>query len=141
MKYQNAQLYSECQLVAMWNAARFWSMNVSLPKMGTRRYRKICKDALALHGAAINPLDEEHRVGLARNYGPHERLGWVRKHLPVHVSVFCHRGYHSVLIVGVEGNDVLLANYAKRRLHRMTWKRLKGMLREADGFFQYLPSR
>ena len=41
MKYQNEQLYSECRLVSLWNAARFY--NLEVPEIGSKEYDKICK--------------------------------------------------------------------------------------------------
>jgi len=140
-RYQNRQLYSECQLVAMWNACRYYNMPVALPKMGTRHYKQICKQACAIHGAALFTEFELTRVGLTRKFIK-PRLAEVRTHLPVHLAIFCHKGFHSVLVVSVKGNKVLLANYAKGRSHWLRWSVLQ-LRDDRTNYklpFQYIPA-
>lgn len=121
MIYQNYQLYCECQLVALWNAGRFHGLEV--PKPGTRKYREACRRARAIYGGCLDLEPERQRLGLRLVPG-FLMLGWVRKNLPVHFAIFCHRGYHSVLAVEVRGSRVLLTNYAKGRVHWIDWWKL-----------------
>lgn len=101
--YQNTQLFCECQIVSLWNAARFWGLGSLVPKMGTRRYKDICRRANAIYGGVINIDFEAERLGLA--YFPIEwdkltpMLPGVSTQLPCVMNVFCERGYHSVLAV------------------------------------------
>ena len=119
-RYQNNQLWYECQLVAVWNAIRFWGGGENLPVMGTPSYKQACEHARAIVGGVID-LDRELEIyNVHRVRGKYD-LRWIRSHLPVHFAVFCHRGYHSVLAVGIYGSSLLLANYARNRLHWMPW--------------------
>jgi len=123
MKYQNNQLYCECQLVALWNAARFYGIN-DIPQMGTQLYDDICDKGCCVYGGCININHEWDRLNLKAIRGT-MNLRWVKKNIPVHFAVFCHRGYHSVLAVKVVKNKITLANYARNRLHTIDWNILK----------------
>ncbi len=121
MRYQNNQLWSECQLVALWNAARF---HVKLtPKMGSRLYKKICKESRCIYGGCIDIDKETKRLGFKVVPGRFN-FKWIERNLPVHFTLFTHKGYHSVLAVGSRDKQLLLANYATGRLHWMGWKKL-----------------
>jgi len=96
--YQNDQLYCECQLVSIWNAARFWGFGKSVPKMGTRQYKTICHKARAIHGGIILVDPEVERLGLAF-FPIWYRLETVAAYMPCEMSVLCERGYHSVLAI------------------------------------------
>jgi hypothetical protein len=122
-RYQNRQQWCECQLVAIWNAVRFWGSTKGIPEMGSCIYRSRCALARAIYGGAIETEHEFKHFGLMRQKGRFN-LRWVRSHLPSHFAVFCHQGYHSVLVIGIRGSKVLLANYAEGRTFWMEWKRL-----------------
>ncbi len=134
-KYQNSQLYQECQLVTLWNAARFHGIT-DLPVPGTELYYQICYDSGGTNGGCISIRDEIQRLEMRCIEGP-INLQWVRRNLPVSFSLLCwegqpdsnmiSNGYHSVLAVAVKGNRVTLANYARGRLHHMEWRALKKM--------------
>ena len=121
-KYINNQFYCECQLIAIWNAAKFYGFETPEPE--TRQYKTICKESRCLYGGCIDVDKEKERLNISSTRGLYS-FKWVKYHLPVHFRVFCHRGYHSVLVVEVDNKDVILANYARNRLHRMSWKQLK----------------
>jgi hypothetical protein len=134
MKYQNNQLYCECQLVALWNAARFYGIDV--PTIGTKQYKCICDESGCLYGGCININKEISRLGLKIIPGRTDIL-WVRKNIPVHFAIFCHRGYHSVLAIDVVGRNVKLANYAHNRLHSLSWDVLKSKKNERVRPYSY----
>ena len=122
MKYQNNQLWSECQMISLFNAMRYHNLP-SVPEMGTKEYEKICTDYCCINGACLKMSTAYKKFGLKRIKGP-IKFHWIRKNLPVELGVFCHQGYHSILIVGTKKNKLLLANYAKNRLSWMEWKNL-----------------
>lgn len=126
IKYQNNQLWCECQLVSLWNAFRFFGKEP--PIIGTGEYCIACIDARSIYGAAINITRERKRLGMVFVLGKY-KLKWIRKNLPVHLCLFTkHRGYHSVLIVEVKKNMLLLANYTRGRLQWLSWNSIKKML-------------
>lgn len=121
MKYQNYQLWSECQLVALWNAARFYGINV--PKIGSMQYKKICSESCCIFGGCININKEIERLGFNVILGKFN-FKWVKRNLPVDFTLFTHKGYHSVLAIGVKDKKLLLLNYATGRKHWLSWKKL-----------------
>lgn len=126
--YQNKQLYCECQLVSIWNAARFWGLDRLVPKMGTKKYRTICKNACAMSGACIDTDFEMVRLEL-KWFKIEWRLETIALFLPCEMSVFCERGYHSVLAVaykrGATGkpwtNKLLMLNWKKYEQAWLGW--------------------
>lgn len=126
--YQNGQLWHECQLVAIWNAARFWGMDNLAPRMGSRAYRMRCRAANTIYrrhsDKPFQTNQEFEQCGLESVHGEYT-LEWVQAHLPVAISIHTSRWkFHRVLIVEVKGSKVLLANYAKGRTHWMAWDKL-----------------
>ena len=121
IKYQNRQLYCECQLVSLWNAKRFLE---NIPEMGSKQYKKICEESYCVAGSCLNKNKEIERLNLKAIKGK-MTLEWIKNHLPVQFSVFCHRGYHCVLAIAVKKEKILLTNYTKGKLHWMSWKKLK----------------
>jgi len=124
IRYQNTQLWNECALVSIWNACRFWGLDY--PVMGTKEYRLSCVEACAINGGATRVARQFRKCGIVRVYGKYV-FGWVRRNLPVEFSVFCHRGYHSVLVVAVKRNRVLLTNYARDMTYWLSWDKLLDM--------------
>jgi len=123
MKYQNIQFWSECQLVALWNACIFHGKKP--PELKSWKYALICIDAGGIYGACTNIKREVQRLGLKCIPGRWS-LDWVKKNLPVGFSLFTHhRGYHKVLCIDVYKNKLLLANYAWERLYWLSWKNVK----------------
>jgi len=118
MQYQNYQLFCECSMVALWNAARYF--NLSVPIVGSRLYIKICKEAGCIHGGCISREPERERLKITINPGSWS-YEWISKNIPVHLALFTHRGYHSVLVVAENNSRLLLANYARGRTHWMRW--------------------
>ena len=134
MKYQNNQLWSECQLVSIWNARRFWGLDA--PRMGTKEYEKICKQFHCISGACLGLRKDPESFGIKRINGG-RNLRWIKKNLPVEIGIYCHRGYHSVLIVDYKGDKLLLTNYARGRTHWIEWIKLKNrIVREHPRSFQ-----
>jgi len=124
VKYQNIQEFCECQLVSVWNACRFWGIDEQkIPHQFTKKYKAACDSANAVHGGVIG-IDKQLKKYGVKMVGGELTLKWVREHLPVELSVFCHRGYHSVLVVKVDRCDMILTNYAWGRLYRMRWSHL-----------------
>lgn len=134
-RYQNKQLYCECQLVALWNAYRF--LGGTPPVIGTKEYRSICKNGSCLYGPCINITTERKRLGLVFVPGEY-KLKWVRENLPVHFLLFTkHRGYHSVLVVKVKRNKLLLANYTRGKLQWLSWKKVLKMSNTKTELYSY----
>jgi len=137
MRFQNYQLYYECQLVALWNAARFHKIKV--PKIGGAQYRKICYESKAILGGCINIERERKRLGLVFMPGRID-LRWIRKNLPVHLAVFCHKGYHSVLVVDVDADDIItLVNYVKGTIFHIKWNSLKDKINKHSKPYSIVP--
>ena len=121
-KYYNYQEYCDCQFISLINACIFW--NKPHIKPHSEKYKKLAKKAGCIHGGCID-LREVYKL-LNVKFKPGKlNLSWVKKNLPVHFAIFCHKGYHSVLCIKVEGNKLHLANYATNRLHTMEWKKFK----------------
>lgn len=129
LKYQNTQFWSECQLVALWNAYRFHGKEP--PKLKSWEYALRSIGAGGVYGSCIHANKELRRLRLRRIQGSWS-LRWVRKNLPVSFSLFTkHRGYHEVLCVGVHKDKLLLANYTWGRLYWLHWKNVKKMKNQA----------
>lgn len=139
IKYQNGQLYCECQLVAIWNACRFWGLG-GVPVPGTSEYRDACEEAHAICGGVIGVNKQIQKYHLVAEPGFY-KLAWVRSHLPVEFSVFCHRGYHAILAVAVRNKWVLVANYAQNRSHWIGWTKLKKIANKRVLPIQFRPDR
>lgn len=122
-KYLNNQKYCECQLISLWNSSIFLGFNSLIPKQFSRHYKNICKKALCIYGGVIRKDFEIKRLNLKAIKGIY-KLNWIKNHLPVELSIHCHRGYHSILIIDVNKNNLILANYARNRLHKIKWKLL-----------------
>jgi len=122
-KYWNNQKYSECHLVSLWNAAIYHGILV--PIRYGEEYIEDCKKGHAVNGSCINSGHVVEKLHLRAVEG---RLcwDWIKKNCPIEFFVFCHRGYHSILSVGVnvKRKEVLLVNYAKGRIHWMEVSRL-----------------
>ena len=129
IRYQNRQRWSECQLVSIWNAMRYWGIDPKIPGIDTDEYRSICAKYHAINGAALRISGERRRLGLSRVQGK-KTFAWLRSHLPAELGVFCHQGYHSTLAIGVRRNKVLLTNYARGRTFWISWRLLKTKLRD-----------
>ena len=124
--YQNNQQWSECNLVSIWNAARFFGMSDNIPVMGTPEYQASCVIAGSIYGAAINVDAELRQQKLSTSQGLF-CLSWLSSNLPVTFAVFCRRGHHSVLAVAVKDGQIMLANYAKGRTQWVSWSKLLEM--------------
>lgn len=116
MEYQNAQLYLECQLISIWNAARFYNKEELVPKMGTPEYEQACEDFHCKNGSCLGVIKELNRLGLKMIGGKWD-LKWISKNLPVELSIFKTKegGAHSILVVNVIGNRMQVTNYVDER--------------------------
>lgn len=123
MKYLNNQKYYECQLITLWNVAIFWGLGKLVPKQFSKNYKRICDRARCMYGSVIDKEFEIKRLNLKAIIGKYN-LKWIKYNLPVELSIFCHRGYHSVLIVGIVDKNIILANYARNRLHKISFIKL-----------------
>jgi len=123
IKYQNNQLWTECQMVSLLNAMRYHSLP-DVPEMGSKEYKKLCEEHSCVNGCCLNMSEAYPKLGLDFIENK-PNLNWIKRNLPVELCVSCHRGYHSILVVGFKKNKLLLANYAKDRLYWMEWKKLK----------------
>ncbi len=122
--YLNDQLYAECQLVSALNACRF--LRLPHPEPGSPDYEEMVDDVRARHGGCIYIERAHEFLGLAWIVRKDPSPQWIRRHLPVEMPLHVpQRGFHSVLAVRADARYVWLANYARGRLHRMTWARLE----------------
>ncbi len=114
-KYWNGQRYCECHLIALWNAATHYGIPV--PVRYGKEYVEDCDKARAIHGGCIHSNHVIDKLQLEAVKG-FLTWDWIKDNCPVELKIFCHRGYHSVLVVGVnlKKKKILLANYAKDRL-------------------------
>lgn len=124
--YQNTQVKNECQMVALFNALRFFGMSV--PRKGSQAYRLWSYvtggRSAACDGKLVQAVAK--RVGLKVTRRRALSKKWIKGSLPVAVSLRVGRDrYHDVLIVDTGRRGYLLANWAKKRLHWMTWKQMK----------------
>ena len=95
-----------------------------VPIMGSKEYKKICENHSCIDGACLRMSQAYKKLGLDFIEGE-KKLSWIRNNLPVEFGIFCHVGYHSILVIRVKRNKLLLANYAKDRLYWMEWKKFK----------------
>jgi hypothetical protein len=123
IKFIHNQKFCECQLISLWNSAIFLGLESLIPKQYSKKYKAICHRAKCIYGGVIDKDFEIKRLNLKSTTGSYN-LRWIKKNLPVELSIFCHRGYHSILIVGIKNNNITLANYAKNRLHIIKWNKL-----------------
>lgn len=132
-KYWNDQIYYECQLIALWNAAIY--QGISVPFRYGLEYIEDCEEARALHGGAINVDKVIQKLQLEPVKGQCN-WNWIKQNCPVEFKISCHRGWHSVLMVDVDvkKRKVLLANYAKGRVQWLKIDRLLEMNKRQDPF-------
>jgi hypothetical protein len=124
-KYWNNQLFCECQLVALWNAAIFWDIKV--PFRYGHEYVEDCLKASAISGGCINIEHVIKKLKL-KAIMIENKFNEIKNNLPVEFKIFCHRGYHSVLAIDVDTQKrVLLANYAKNKTCWIQYSKLKKM--------------
>jgi len=114
-KYWNNQIYYECKLVSIWNAAIYH--DISVPIRYGDEYIRDCKMAMATYGSCLRENYVVKKMNLQKTKGK-LNWNWIKKNCPAEFSIFCHRGYHSVLSIDInlKNRKVLLANYAKGRL-------------------------
>lgn len=125
-KYINNQRYWDCTLITLINATIFWNRVRVLPDSDI--YQQFVKYSYGTVGACFSSYvnDVARFLGLKRIKGQ-LTLKWVRTHLPVEFTVFCHRGYHSVLCIAVKNNKLCLTNYSHDRLAWISWEKVKSM--------------
>jgi len=124
-KFWNNQKYHECQLISIWNAGIYY--NQTVPLRYGKEYIEDCERGCTIHGSCINSNHVIHKMHLKPIKGILS-WNWIKRNrkYPVEYSLFCHRGYHSVLAIKVDikKKKVLLANYAKDRLYWLSVDRL-----------------
>lgn len=108
--YQNTQKYWECQLIAIWNAARFYGMEKKVPKIGTPEYEEACEKYCCKHGSCLGAEKELKRFGLRYVEGEWD-FEWLKDNLPVVLSVYPpDQRAHAVLAVNCEFGGFEVAN-------------------------------
>jgi len=134
--YQNDQLWNECSLVSIWNAGRFFGLKV--PEFKSAEYKRLCiRYKCVKDGCDMKYFHREaRRLGMYIVEGTWD-LKWIKKNLPVEVSVMSGGIYHSALIVYVHGYKLKLANYYKYRCRWIIWSKLKkgGIDKKTKDFF------
>lgn len=123
-KYWNNQKYCECKLVTLWNAAIYHNIKI-LDRYGDE-YITDCKKAGAIYGGCIDSDYIIKKLGLKPSQG-YLNWNWIKMNCPIEFSIFCHRGYHSVLAVDInlKNKKVLLTNYAKNRVF---WVKINNLI-------------
>lgn len=116
MRYWNNQKYCECQLITLWNAAIYYKIRV--PIRYGKEYVMDCEKAYAINGGCINSNHVINKLNLKAIKGKLD-WNWIKVNCPIEFSIFCHRGYHSVLAIDInlKNKKVLLANYAREKLY------------------------
>lgn len=122
VKYINNQKYCDCSFITLINATIFWDKVQLLPY--TKRYNKLAADAGCIYGSCLN-LNEVYTLLNITTVKGKMNLKWIRTHLPVSFSIFCHRGFHSVLCVAVKNNKLCLTNYYRNKLKWVEWCKIK----------------
>lgn len=126
IKYQNSQMYAECQLVAAINAARYFGLSV--PKMGSVEYERLVDLTKGRHGSCIQVWKAYPSLGIkARKTGPAKKLGvtltWFQEQIPIEIPVHTMAlGFHSVLVVRATQKYVWLANFGGDKLVKLGWE-------------------
>lgn len=87
-------------------------------------YNRLAHKAHCINGSCIN-LNEAYKLLNIKFIKGKLNLNWIKRNLPIEFSIFCHRGYHSVLCVKVENNKLQLTNYYRNRLYSISWDKLK----------------
>lgn len=127
MEYQNTQLYMECQLVAIWNAARFYGMEDEVPKIGTNEYEEACNRFACKSGSCLGVGDELNRLGLKYVEGKWD-YEWIRNNLPVELSIIPSDGRaHAILAVEERMGDFKVANMGGCVLQWYSYDKLQSM--------------
>ncbi len=122
MKYYNNQKYNDCQFISIINACIYWNIQYIIPY--SKKYNEIAKRACCINGGCINLTNAFKLLDIECIYGK-MNLGWVKSHLPVEFSIHCHRGFHSVLCIGVENKKLCLTNYSRNKLQWLNWNKIK----------------
>ena len=121
-KYWNNQKYSECQLVAIWNAAIY--LGIDAPKQYGKEYKEDCTKGGCLYGSCINIDHVLEKLNTQMVAGDLNKK-WMSENFPVIYSVFSpSRGLHATTAIGIDGDKIILANYPKNRIYKMTIERL-----------------
>lgn len=131
-RYWNNQKWCECQLVTLWNAAIYHDIDV--PIRYGKEYKKDCHDGCAINGGCI---DKSHVLSKLKLKPIKGKLTWqwCSKHLPCEFSVFCHRGFHSVLSVEVDKKRkrIAVTNLDRDRITWLQWRDLKVLVPVHNG--------
>ena len=127
MKYQNTQLYMECHLVAIWNAARFFGMEHKIPKIGTEEYDKWCLKYACKSGSCIGLKKEFKRLGLKRVEGKWN-FDWIKNNLPVVLSIYPPKQRpHAILAVKEQFGGFVVANFGGGVIQWYSYEKLYEM--------------
>lgn len=121
-KYWNNQIEWECELVAMWNALKYYGLKC--PKQYGEEYMEDCKFAGAIAGKPdmkkVQILYEKY--GLAQENGELTK-DWMTTNFPAHYLVWDKCGDHAVLCVGLDKEGrMLIANYYENSLRAIWWE-------------------
>jgi len=108
MNYRK-QKYSACQLISAINARIYLGEN----DVADDEFERLVDIAKCRYGSAINIIECHPILGLYSINGPLKNmpLEWVKNHLPVEIGYSDPKfGFHSALIIGAEGDEVLGIN-------------------------------
>lgn len=120
-KYINNQKWCDCQLITLLNACIFY--NKIKIKPYSKKYNILAEITGSVHGSCLNKNVAYDMLGVSFENGKMD-FNWIKNNLPVEFSVFCHRGYHSVLAVKVKNDKIQLANYYRNKLYSISWNSL-----------------
>jgi len=116
MAYQERQLYAECQLVTVINAAKYYG--ITTPEIGDPEYEELVDLVGAKHGSAICIAKSHHLLGVVAVDIHPSSLKKLRNILsgghPVGIDVWGKRtGFHSVLAADYKFGFYRLTNASK----------------------------
>lgn len=109
-KYRQQQ-YCCCQLIAAINARIYLGSG----DISEEEFDKLANLVCCKNGSAIMVNAAYPQLGLDYETGPVDPLSieWIKDHLPVQITYYDPKhGFHAALIVGVDGDEVVLVNAA-----------------------------
>lgn len=121
-KYWNNQIYSECQLITLWNAYIYYG--IKTPKRYGKIYKRICKQSGCTYGACLDISKIKKKFKFKEGEFTYE---WISSNLPTEITIYppCS-SRHSVLIIDAKDNMFLITNYlSDDKLYWVNFKTLQ----------------